>query len=78
MNEHLSGMSVTTRRNTKLVTPVILVVVWFLGNRAKNRCYGPERATLWVAAGVQPGQGRALPQPTERAGTDQDPVTHVT
>ena len=39
----------TKRRVTKLVAPVMLVVVWSLGDRVKDRHYRPGRVTLRVA-----------------------------
>ena len=42
-------MIVTKLRVTKLDAPVIVVVIWSLGDRAKDRRYRPGRATLWVA-----------------------------
>ena len=53
MKEKSPGISVTKRRVTKLVAPVILVVVRSLGNRAENRHYGPGRVTLRVAFGFR-------------------------
>ena len=51
MKEKSGGMIVPKRRVTKLVAPVILLVVRSLGNRAKDRRYGPGRVTLRVAGG---------------------------
>ena len=51
MKETSPSISVTKWRVTKVVVLVILVVVWSLGNRAKDRRYGPGRVTLRVAGG---------------------------
>ena len=51
MNKKLHGMSVATQRITKLVAPVILVVVRSLGDRLKDVRYRPGRVTLRVALG---------------------------
>ena len=49
MEEKSLDMIVTKRRVTKLVVPVILVVVRSSGDRAKDRRYRPGRVTLRVA-----------------------------
>ena len=48
IKEKSPNMIVTKRRVTKLVAPVILVVVRSLGDRAKDRRYQPGRVTLRV------------------------------
>ena len=48
MKETSPSISVTKWRVTKVVVLVILVVVWSLGDRAKDRRYGPGQVTLWV------------------------------
>ena len=49
IKEKSPDMSVTKWRVTQLVAPVIMVVVWSLGNWAKDRHYRPGRVTLRVA-----------------------------